>query len=392
MGGVEAAHFYEESHMTKDELKSFALKAGFDAVGIAGAEPQTWERYADWIRQGFHGEMAYLEKRSEERRILSRLLEGAKSVIAVAKRYYIPEKDNDSSSFIGSVSRYAWGEDYHDVMREGLQKIADIIAERTSGAHQARVCVDSAPLLERDFAAQAGIGWVGKHTNLLNRDSGGWFFLGEVVTTLPLEPDFPTAAHCGTCRRCLDACPTNAFSEPYSLDARKCISYLTIELKGSIPLELRPQLGQWIFGCDLCLEACPWNRFAKPCAETRFQPRQEWKTIDLLEIMTLDEEAFRQRFKVSPILRAKRRGLLRNVAVALGNLRDQRAVPVLLDALRDPEPLIRAHAAWALGEIGGDAAFDGLAAALPDEKDEKVCSEIRLALNRRDERTISSSY
>ncbi|MEW6234344.1 MAG: tRNA epoxyqueuosine(34) reductase QueG [Candidatus Omnitrophota bacterium] len=376
--------------MTKEELKSFALKAGFDAVGIASAEPLTWNHFADWIRRGFHGEMAYLVKRCEERRNLSLLLEGTKSVITVAKRYLISEKYEDpDAAFIGSVSRYAWSEDYHGVMRDGLQKIADHIAERTDGAHRTRVCVDSAPLLERDFAAQAGIGWVGKHTNLLNRDSGGWFFLGAVLTTLPLELDFPTTSHCGTCRRCLDACPTNAFSEPYSLDARKCISYLTIELKGSIPLEMRPQLGQWIFGCDLCLEACPWNRFAKPCAEPRFQPRQEWRIIDLLEIMRLDEEAFRQRFKGSPILRAKRRGLLRNAAAALGNRRDRRAVPVLLDALRDPEPSIRAHAAWALGEIGGDEAFDGLAAALPDEKDEEVSSEIRLALNRRDERSIS---
>ncbi len=366
----------------KAEIKCFASSIGFDAVGVARPAPTTWERYRDWVSRGYHGEMGYLETRSLARRDLSRFANPPGSVIVFAKQYFPLEYspvDRDGP-FDGFVSQYAWGDDYHDIVADGLKKICEFIHQRTDGRERARWLVDTAPILERDFAAQAGIGWFGKHTHILSRTLGNWFFLGEIVTTLQLEPDAPVSSRCGTCTRCLDVCPTGAFAAPYVLDARRCISYLTIEHKGPIPRELRPKLGRRIYGCDECLSVCPWNRFTTPIKDTRLQPRQEWMTLDLIELMGLTDDEFRQRFKGSPIKRIKRRGLLRNAAVALGNTKDPRAVSALIKSLGDGEPLIRSHAAWALGAIRGEEARRALRRALVDETDPMVLREVEYAL------------
>jgi epoxyqueuosine reductase len=303
------------------------------------------------------------------------------------------------------VASYAWGSDYHDLLLPRLDQLAASLkaitgpGNGTAIAH--RAYVDTGPILERELGARAGLGFVGKNTNLIHPRLGSWFFLGELL--LPFELTASAASSkgagdtCGRCTRCLDACPTGAFAAPYLLDARRCISYLTIELKGPIPRELRPLMGNRIFGCDICQEVCPWNRrFAKPSAEPAFQPRPGAIGPLLLDLMALDDEGFRQRFRGSPIKRAKRRGLLRNVAVALGNWGNPSAIPALAQALHDVEPLIRGHAAWAMGRIAAlDAAHrtnrdaadrarrDAVAAleqALATETDEWVRKELRHAL------------
>ena len=247
---------------------------------------------------------------------------------------------------------------------------------------EGRAYVDTGPVLERDFAARAGVGWSGKHTNLIHRKRGSWFFLGEILLTVELDCDPPATDHCGTCTRCIDACPTEAIVAPYVLDAGRCISYLTIELKGAIPGDLRPKMGNWIYGCDICQEVCPWNRkHARRTDEAGFRPRQGLASPDLAELLRTDQAGFSRRFKGSPIKRTKRRGLLRNAAVALGNVGGKGDVPVLREALLDAEPLVRAHAAWALGRIGGEAVARALEEAMRRETDEGVREEIGLALD-----------
>jgi epoxyqueuosine reductase len=242
--------------------------------------------------------------------------------------------------------------------------------------------VDTGPVLEREMAALAGVGWFGKNTNLINTRRGSFFFVGVLLLNIALDYDEPSwTSHCGKCTACLDACPTQAFPAPYVLDARRCLSYLTIELKGAIPRELRPQMGNWIFGCDVCQDVCPWNRkHAKPANEPSFSPREGFESPNLIEWLRMTPEEFRARFKGSPIQRAKRRGLLRNVAVALGNAKDPSAVPALMDALHDAEPLVRAHAAWALGQIGTAEARRALEEAMTTETDREVREEIEEAL------------
>ncbi|MBI1390146.1 MAG: tRNA epoxyqueuosine(34) reductase QueG [bacterium] len=365
----------------KEALKARAIELGFDGAGIARPTPKTLEHYRDWLARGLHGEMEYLARREPQRADPSLLLPDIRSVIAVIKRYPAPSHSPARTvAPAGAVSCYAQGDDYHDVLRPRLNELGRWIENQTGGAHAARAFIDSGPALERDYAVQAGLGWFGKHTNVLSRAHGNWFFIGVLLTTLKLEPDEPARDHCGTCSRCLTACPTNAFIAPRLLDARRCISYLTIELKGAIPRELRPLMGNRIFGCDDCLAACPWNRFAHPEAEPAFQAREGLAPADLTEIMRLDDAAFRKRFAGSPILRAKRRGLLRNAAIALGNSGRAVAVPVLIEALSDAEALVRGHAAWALGRIGGRSAHEALNAALDREPDDWVKEEITTAL------------
>ena len=248
----------------------------------------------------------------------------------------------------------------------------------------ARTLADTGPMLDRSWAERAGVGWIGKNTNVIVQGQGSWFFLGEILTDFALDPDLPARDHCGTCARCIAACPTGAIVGPYQLDARRCISYLTIENRGAIPLELRPSIGTRIFGCDDCQEVCPWNRFAVPTSDPDFAERLDQQTPELIPLLTIDEGSFQARFRGTAILRAKRSGFVRNVAVALGNLRDRRSVAPLSRALtRDPDPLVRGHAAWALGRIGGSASRVALEEAASRETSQEVLVEIRAALESR---------
>jgi epoxyqueuosine reductase len=303
-------------------------------------------------------------------------------VVSVALNYTTPYgRDSAADGLRGWISRYAWGADYHGVMQEKLERLLAAIRQEAGSGVQGRVFVDAGPVLDREVGAGAGIGWYGKNTNLLSMRLGSFFFLGELFLDLVLDWDAPVRDRCGQCRLCLDACPTNAFVGPYVLDARKCISYLTIELKGAIPRELRPLMGDHIFGCDICQDVCPYNARVRVTGERAFFPREGLHAPELLPLLSLTEPEFRARFAGTPILRAKRRGLLRNVCVALGNLARLETVPALARVLHEEaESLVRAHAAWALGRIRRPEARAALEHARASETDPDVAEEIRLAL------------
>jgi epoxyqueuosine reductase len=363
-------------------IRERALSLGFDLVGFAPAiPPEHGFALERWLAAGMAGEMTYLERNAEKRLDPQRVLPGAKSIVSVAMNYWLgPSSDGLGEDLPrGRVARYAWGDDYHEVLLDRLKRLQGEIEELSGG----KAYVDTGPILEREAAANAGVGWVGKHTNLIRHGTGSWLLLGEILTTAELEYDVPTRNLCGTCTRCIDACPTDAIVEPYRVDSRKCISYLTIELKGRLPTEMRPQIGDWIFGCDICQEVCPWNRKIGPAPQDHFTARgEDVRHPDLIELMRVDEETFRERYRKSPIKRAKRRGLLRNAAVALGNSGDRRVVPALIQALQDLEPLVREHAAWALGQLGGTEARNALEARLESETEESVLESIQAALTR----------
>jgi epoxyqueuosine reductase len=338
-------------------IKERAHALGFDLAGVTPARPSQHAAFlTDWLAQGYAGEMSYLQRNVEKRLDPRRILPGARSIVAVGMSYGTAGAPTADPSR-GRISRYAQGDDYHDLMGVRLRELLTFIQKEAQQEVEGRVYVDTGPLLEREIARRAGLGWIGKNSHLLHPRWGSWLFLGEILLDIELEPDEPwSAGRCGTCTRCLEACPTGALVAPRLLDARRCIAYLTIELKGSIPYELRPLMGNRIFGCDVCQEVCPWNQTAtRPTG----LPREGLMDPPLLSLMGMDEEAFRRRFKESPIQRARRQGLLRNVAVALGNWGDEAAVPALTRALDDPSPLVREHAAWALGRINGDAETRG---------------------------------
>lgn len=369
------------------KIKEQGHELGFDLVGIAPADPpQTVSAYIEWVNQGYAGEMRYLERpdRVERRRDPSVIVPNVKSVVVVGKNYFTRELPaeilNDPSR--GIIASYAWGLDYHAVMTPRLYELQAFIEEQVDSEVCGRAYVDTGPVLERAYAARAGLGFIGRNTMLIHPRWGAWLFLGEILIDVELAYDEPdTRGTCGACTRCLDACPTDAFPAPYGLDARRCISYLTIELKGPIPRELRPLMGNRIFGCDICNEVCPWNRqFAQPADEPAFQPHPDHVAPKLLDLIALDDEGFRERFRGRPIKRAKRRGFLRNVAVALGNWGDPVAVPALERALHDHEPLIRGHAAWALGQIGSPRARRALQKARTTEDNDTVQEEIEAIL------------
>jgi epoxyqueuosine reductase len=368
-------------------LKSRAAELGFDLVSIAPAGVAPHARiYVDWIAAGRHGEMAYLARNPDRRVELDRVLPGAQSIIVAGLNYYtidLPDEVKKDPSR-GLIARYAWGVDYHAVMAPRLEELAQLVREEAPHPQarsakigqmipgegerhwpgvKTRVYVDTGPVLERDWAVAASLGFVGKNTCLIHPRMGSWLFLGVIITDAALTPDpspYPGEGrrgqgegrmpNCGTCMRCLTACPTNAFPAPYILDARKCISYLTIELKGSIPVELRPLMGNRIFGCDICQDVCPWpTRFTTPTKERSFYPIDlDHAAPKLIELAQLSEEDFKRRFAGTPILRCKRRGLLRNVAVALGNWGSAEAREALEMLARDPDPLIAGHAHWGL--------------------------------------------
>ncbi|MGH7769367.1 MAG: tRNA epoxyqueuosine(34) reductase QueG [Candidatus Binatia bacterium] len=363
-------------------IKEEAQRVGFGLVGISPvAVPAHEESFAKWLRKGLGGEMGYLNRTEELRRDPKKLVPWAVSVVSVGMNYFTPPpRPENPAGAEGWISRYAWGDDYHDLVKQKLDLLLEEIRKIHSGPVEGRAFVDSGPVLERGIAGVAGIGWIGKNTHLISPQKGSWFFLGELFLSIELAYDRAIKDRCGQCDLCLKACPTGAFVGPYVLDARRCISYLTIELRESIPRHLRPLMGNHIFGCDICQEICPYNVKAKPTREAAFQPRDGLYAPDLIPLLSLTDEEFRRRFKGSPILRAKRRGFLRNVAVALGNLKSLEAVPALIQALQDEDSLVRGHAAWALGRIGTADSLKALEQRQAVEAEESVREEMSEAL------------
>ncbi len=345
----------------KETIRQRARELGFDDCRVTTAEPPDHAReFRRWLAAGRHGQMTYLERNAHKRVAPRQVLENARSIIVLAASYAPtgqPGTKPDSSaeelpeSITGEVARYARAQDYHDIIGERLRDLAGFVNQAGGPDTRSVWYVDTGPLLERDLAQRAGVGFIGKHTNLISRHLGNWFFLAEILTTLALEPDPPEVNRCGTCSRCISACPTRAITGPFQLDARRCISYLTIELKQSIPVELRPLMGNRIFGCDDCLAVCPWNRFARQGQLMKTAARPDLAAPDLMELLSIDEAGFKRRFAGTPMLRSKRRGLLRNVCVALGNLGDHRALPALQAAAQDPDELIAEHARWAIEQL-----------------------------------------
>ncbi|MGB7767320.1 MAG: tRNA epoxyqueuosine(34) reductase QueG [Verrucomicrobiia bacterium] len=354
----------------KEAIRRRARELGFDDCRFTSAAvPASTGSFQNWLAEKRHGEMAWLERTAPKRMDPRRVLAGARSVICLAVNYAARVGDREPRAgqsarrvvdpsprarrrAPGFIARYARFDDYHDVLGERLKQLTAFVDQLGGTQTRSLWYVDTGPLLERDFAQRAGLGFVGKHTNVISRKFGNWILLAEIITTWELEPDAPEANHCGKCVRCITACPTNAITAPFQMDARRCISYLTIELKGPIPIELRPAIGNRIFGCDDCLAVCPWNRFAREGNWMKSRARQELGAPDLIELLQLDEAGFKALFAGTPILRTKRRGLLRNVCVALGNnTGDASALPHLQKAAKDPEPLIAEPARWALERI-----------------------------------------
>ena len=380
------------------QIQGRAHELGFERVGIIpAARSETIARYRKWLENGYAGKMDYLKRHLPLKTDVRQLLTEAKSVISLAMNYYTgdPPKAFTADPGRGQISRYAWGDDYHELIRERLLQLVEFIKQTAEKELKTRVCVDTAPIIEREYAQKAGIGWIGKNTNLIHWRSGSWYFLAEILVNVALESETPVLrGSCGTCTRCIEDCPTDAIIEPNLLDSRRCISYLTIELKERIPKPLRPKMGNLIFGCDICQEVCPWNSKAVPTTEPAFQPRDGNLNPQLLSLVGMTQQEFSRRFKGSPIKRAKRRGFLRNVLVAIGNWGERRAVPALEGAVADDEPLIRSHAAWALGRIGGETAKRILQTRLTVETEPEVITEIQDALleiepsSRRNEKNV----
>ncbi|MBI4588986.1 MAG: tRNA epoxyqueuosine(34) reductase QueG [Candidatus Rokubacteria bacterium] len=334
-----------------EAVKDRALALGFDRVAVGSADPPDHgSAFVAWLEAGYAGTMDYMERGRAKRLDPRRVLPGARSVVAVALNYHQGEPPEGDTW--APVARYARGRDYHDVMTPRLEALLAFLRDAAGPEVRGKVYVDTGPVLERGLAARAGLGWVGKNTNLLHPDLGSWFFLGILLTTADLEWDGPLPDRCGTCRACLDACPTQAFLAPYVLDARRCISYLTIEHRGPIPGQFREAMGEWVFGCDLCQTVCPWNRKAPLTREPGFLPATPLPP--LASLLEMSEAQFRRRFGGTPLTRPKRRGLARNAAVVLGNRKDPEAIPALTRALSDSESLVRDHAAWALSRIAAD--------------------------------------
>ncbi|MGH2569845.1 MAG: tRNA epoxyqueuosine(34) reductase QueG, partial [bacterium] len=336
----------------KQRIRDESKRLGFDRIAFVRAGPcRDGGRLEQWLAEGRHGEMRWMARGRERRTDPGKLLPGARTVVTLLT-FYGTSPAGEAARWAGRVSRYAWGVDYHNLLRRRMRKLVRAIDEAAPGSRTV-TAVDYRPILEKEWAERAGLGWIGKHTNLITEDRGSWFFLSELVTDLDLaEGEKPHAERCGKCTKCIEACPTGAIVAPWVVDARRCISYLTIELKGPIPLELRPLVGEWIFGCDVCQDVCPWNRFAVPVTEPRFQLDEGKFRGELTDFLGLDEETFRKRFEGSPVRRAGRDGFLRNVCVALGNRGERGALPALrATAEGDPSALVREHARWAIERI-----------------------------------------
>ena len=334
--------------LTAAAVKQAALDCGFEVAGIASALPASdAARYQQWVGKGYAGAMGYLsDYRAERRNDPRSLLASARSILCVGKLYNSPRPYSTafSDAELGWISRYAWGDDYHDVLRAGLERVAARL-----GLSEYKICVDTAPLLERSYARLAGLGWIGKNTCLINQGQGSWFFLGEMLLPIELEEDSPPPDRCGTCTRCIDACPTDAIIAPFELDARLCISYFTIELRGAVPEAARAGLGNHVFGCDICQDVCPWNRRAATTDDAAFAPRQFTPLLE--DLASLSKAEFDAMFRSSPIHRAKYSGFLRNVAVAMGNSGGVRFRGPLEKLAAGDDALVAEHARWALGQL-----------------------------------------
>ena len=365
-----------------DLLKQEAKRLGFDLVGATPAvTPEGFQRFEQWIEAGYAGEMHYLADRRDAYRHPRHVLDGVRGVLMLGTNYRTDDPAKHARGQ-GRVSRYAWGtRDYHDVIHDRLRRLRRFLEDIVPGA-AVRGVVDTAPLLEREFAQLAGLGWIGKNTLLLNRQVGSWVFLAALLTDQELAYDSPHVAdHCGTCRACLDACPTGAFPQPYVLDATRCISYLTIELRGMATPERREEIGDWLFGCDVCQDVCPWNRRAPHSSEPSFAPAPAANPIELAELFDLSDEQFRDRFRRTPLWRAKRRGILRNAAFVLGNQFTEDSIGALVRGLNDYEPLVRQACAWALGRFRERRTHQSLSERLTAEDNPQVREEIETALS-----------
>jgi epoxyqueuosine reductase len=331
-------------------IRKEALRLGFTKVGIAQVRPLPGaERLITWLENGWQGEMRYMERQAAKRLDPNLVMPDARSLLVLALNYY-PGSVFSQEPMKGRISRYAVGDDYHDLIMNRLKKLLSYIKEQNTGA-EGMCYVDTGPVMEKTWGVQAALGWMGKHTNLISRECGSWFFIGIILLNRELEYDHEEKNLCGNCDRCIKACPTGAITAPYRLDARRCISYLTIEFRGVVPEFLRPLMGNRIFGCDACQEVCPWNRFSKRVTESDFTPREGTLMPDLLSLISITPEEFRKRFNGSPILRATRDGFVRNVVIALGNSGKNEAIPAVKAALQDASPLVRLHAEWALEQL-----------------------------------------
>jgi epoxyqueuosine reductase len=341
----------------KTAIIAEATRLGFDVCRFAPAvvAPPHTEAFTQWLAQGWHANMEYMARNAAQRMNPGLVLSGAKTIIVLAASYFNGVPAKPLSTFEGLVARYARHADYHDVLAPKLESLMRFIQQQASPPLKSLFYTDAGPILERAIASECGVGFAGKHTNLISPKLGNWFFLAEIITTLEIEPDPPLSPRCGSCTRCLNACPTAALRAPHHLDARRCISYLTIELKGSIPVEFRRAIGRRVFGCDSCLDVCPWNRFAREASLMKEFRREDLNVLELLELLSLDNAAFKKRFEGTPMLRSKRRGLLRNACVVLGNIGDSRALPALERAAQDSDAIIAEHAQWAMNAISHPA-------------------------------------
>jgi epoxyqueuosine reductase len=371
----------------KQAIMQEAHRLGFELVGVTSPEPPPhFAAFETWLQAGRQAEMAYLatERARQRRGDPRQILPECRSILVLGI-HYPPPQPHSSPPERGQVAAYACSDDYHDLLPARLQALVAFIEAQTGEPVPNRCYTDTGPILERDLAQRAGLGWIGKNTCLIHPRRGSYFLLAEILLGIDLDPDPPfTPDHCGSCTRCLQACPTSCILPDRTIDSGRCISYLTIELKGPIPADLRSSLGSWVFGCDICQQVCPWNqRFAAPADEAIFTTRPDAQQPDLAAELALNLQDFNHKFKGTPIRRTKRRGYLRNVAVALGNSGSPDALPALARTLSaEPEPLVRQHAAWALGQIGSPAARTVLQGVLADEQDPAVRDEIEAALKR----------
>mgnify|MGYP001212479934 CR=1 FL=1 len=363
-------------------IKKYAYELGFDISGITTAQPffRDEKESIDRIKKGLMGDMHWYNiERVQKANHPEKLLPGAKSIISLGISYF-KNPNNVNNNDIGKVAQYAWGKDYHLVIKNKLNTFVEKLSTMFEYDFKTRIFVDDGPMNDRAVAERAGIGWFGKNTNILTKNYGSWVFLSQILTTLNLKPDKPLKKNCGTCIKCIDKCPTNAIIAPYKIDARKCIAYLTIEHRGVIPINLRPHIQNWIFGCDICQEVCPVNDKAETTKEDQFISTNNYSVEYMISLLEMNEEEFLIKFKNSAIKRAKRLGLQRNICIALGNIKNPKAILALSKALNSKEILIRQHAAWALGQIKANTSLEILVASQKKEKNLDVLTEIELAI------------